>query len=220
MIKYLLLLFCIIFFQSCFDIVEQVFLQNNGSGNFQLMINMSKSKTKIDAIAKMKMVDGHDVPSKEEIEQKVAEIEKTLSKTAGIRNVKTNIDFENYITTLSCDFNKVINLNTALKNISDKEKSKTENIEKTYVYDVGANTFTRLNNFSLKEDYTKMSSTEKEILAAANYISIYKFESSIVGVSNKEAKISPSKKGVMLKQKILDLITNKQLIENKINLIK
>jgi hypothetical protein len=50
---------------------------------------MSKSKTRLNSIIKMKTINGHDVPSKEEIKSKTADIEKTISRTAGISNVKT-----------------------------------------------------------------------------------------------------------------------------------
>ena len=80
---YLLLFACLIFFQSCFEIVETVFLNTDGSGNFQLVLNLSKSKTKINSLIKMKTVNGHDIPSKEEIKDKIADIEKTATKTAG-----------------------------------------------------------------------------------------------------------------------------------------
>ncbi len=106
-IQYLLLFSCLVIFQSCFEIIEQVFLKNDGSGNFQLVVNLSKSKTKINSILKMETVNGHDVPSKEKIKKKITEIEKTISKTAGISNVKTSADFDNYIITLSYNFNKV-----------------------------------------------------------------------------------------------------------------
>ena len=120
---YLGLFSCMLLFQSCFEIIEQVFIKNDGSGNFQLVINMSKSKTRLNSMMKMKTVNGHDVPSKEEITQKIADLEKTITITPGISNVKTRLDFNNYIVTLSCNFAKVGCLNAAVKNIGDKENS-------------------------------------------------------------------------------------------------
>ena len=77
---YLLLFSILILFSGCFEIIEQVFLKNDGTGNFQLVLNMSKSKTRLNSISKMKTINGHDVPSKEEIKNKIAEIEKTVAK--------------------------------------------------------------------------------------------------------------------------------------------
>jgi hypothetical protein len=217
---YLLLLSCLIVFQSCFEVIEQVFLKADGSGNFQLVVNLSKSKTKLNSIIKMKTINGHDVPSTYDIKYKITEIEKTIAKTAGISNVKTTTDFDNYIASLTCNFTKLTQLNAAVKNVYDKENGKVKGVEKTYDYDAAAKIFTRVNKFSLTEDYNKLSNADKEVFATANYTTIYKFENTITTASNKETKIAPSKKAVMLKLNALDIITGKKSIENKINLTK
>lgn len=217
---YLLLFSCLIIFQSCFEIIEKLFLKADGSGNFELIVNLSKSKTKLNSIIKMKTINGHDVPSTYEIKNKITEIEKTVSKTPGISIVKTTVDFDNYIATLTCNFTKVAQLNTAVKNIYDKENGKLKGVEKIYEYDITSNIFTRMNKFSLADDYKKMSNADKEVFATANYTTIYKFDNSVAATSNKETKIAPGKKVIMLKLNALDIMTNKKNIENKINLIK
>ncbi len=217
---YLVLFTILITFQSCFEIIEQVFLKADGSGDFQLVLNMSKSKTRLNSIIKMKTINGHDVPSKEEIKKKVADIEKTLSKTAGISNIKTTTDFDNYIMSITCNFNKVTQINNAVKNIYLKEDPKGKVSEKIYDYDQTGNVFTRLNLFSFKDEYKKLSNADKEIFTTANYTSIFKFENTVVAASNKDTKISPSKKAVMLKLNALDIVSEKKSIENKITLTK
>lgn len=211
---------CILLLQSCFEIIEQVFIKDDGSGNFELVLNMSKSKTKINSIMKMKKVNGHDVPGKEEVTKKVNELYKTIQQTPGISNVKTSLDFDNYITTLSCSFNNVSSLNAAVKNIGNKEKTQTTAFEKSYDYDASGKLFSRLNKFSLKDEYNKMSNADREIFATANYTSIFRFISNVAATSNKESKVSGNKKAVMLTMNALDIITGKKSIENKINLTK
>ena len=215
---YLFLFSCLILLQSCFEIIEQLFLKADGSGNFQLVVNLSKSKTRLNSIIKMKTINGHDVPSTYEIKNKISEIEKTVAKTPGITAVKTTVDFDNYIASLTCNFTKVAQLNAAVKNVYDKENGKLMGVEKTYAYDATTGLFTRFNKFSLAEDYKKMSNADKEIFATANYTTIYKFENNVAAVLNKEAGISPGKKAVMLKLNALDIITGKKNVENKINL--
>ncbi|MBK6380165.1 MAG: hypothetical protein IPF72_10815 [Chitinophagaceae bacterium] len=217
---YLLLLTILITFQSCFEIIEQVFLKADGSGDFQLVLNMSKSKTRLNSIIKMKNINGHDVPSKEEIKSKFADIEKTLGKTAGISNVRSTADFDNFIISISCNFNKVTQINNGVKNIYLKENPKGKASERVFEYDPTGNVFTRLNLFSFKDEYKKLSNADKEVFTTANYTSIFKFEKSVAAASNKETKISPSKKAVMLKLNALDIITEKRSIENKITLTK
>jgi len=206
--------------QSCFEIIEQVFVKNDGSGTFQLVLNMSRSKTKINSIMKMKTVNGHDVPTKETITKRVTELEKTIKNTSGISNVKTALDFENYIVTLNCSFTNVNSLNNVVKNIGDKEKNKQPGIEKNYEFNPAAGTFSRLSKFSLKDEYQKLSNADREIFATANYTGIFRFEKDIAGTSNTESKTAANKKAVMLKLNTLDIITNKKSIENKITLSK
>lgn len=217
---YPVLFSCILMLQSCFEIVEQVFIKEDGSGTFELVLNMSKSKTKINSIMKMKKVNGHDVPGKEEIAKKVNDLEKTIRQTPGISNVKTSLDFDNYIATLSCSFNKVNGLNAAVKNIGNKEKTNNPALEKSYDYDASGKLFSRLNKFSLKDEYYKMSNADREIFATANYTSIFRFAADVAVASNKESKIAGNKKAVMLKLNALDVVTGKKSIENKINLTK
>ncbi|HEX2682879.1 MAG TPA: hypothetical protein VHL77_03040 [Ferruginibacter sp.] len=217
---YLLLFSIVILFSGCFEIIEQVFLKNDGSGNFQLVLNMSKSKTRLNSISKMKTVNGHDVPSKEEIKNKVAEIERTVSKTPGVSNVKTSLDFDNYIASISCNFSKVTQVNEVVKNIHLQENPKGKPAEKVYDYNTTGNIFTRLNLFSFRDEYKKLSNADKEVFATANYTSIFKFEGTVTAASNNETKISPSKKAVMLKLNALDIITGKRSMENKITLTK
>ena len=181
---------------------------------------MSRSKTKINSIMKMKTVNGHDVPTKEDIKQKITGMEKVIKKTAGITNVKTSLDFNNFIATLTCSFSNVNSLNNAVKNIGDKEKNTQPGIEKNYEYDAAGKTFSRLNKFSLKDEYQKLSTADREIFSSATYTGIFRFQNEVASASNTESKIAANKKAVMLKQNALDIITNKKSIENKITLGK
>ncbi|HMX37485.1 MAG TPA: hypothetical protein PKA94_09375 [Ferruginibacter sp.] len=212
----LFLFVCLISLTGCFEIVEQLFLKTDGSGDFQMVLNLSKSRTRLNSIMKMKTINGHDVPSKEDIRYRLSEIEKTVSKTAGISQVKTSIDFDNFIASINCNFKNVAALNNAVKNIYLKENAGKKAPEKIYEYNAGV--FQRWNKYSFKDDYTKLSNADKEVFATANYTAIFKFESAVSAASNKETRIAPSKKAVMLKLNTLDVITEKKSIENKINL--
>jgi hypothetical protein len=215
-VSYFLLFVCLVTLSGCFEIVEQVFLKADGSGDFQLVLNLSKSRTRLNSIIKMKTINGHPVPSKDEIKYRVKDIEKTVAKTTGISNVKTNVDFNNYIASISCQFKNVARLNDAVKNIYIKENAAKKAPEKIYEYNAGI--FERLNRYSFKDDYKKLSNADREIFATANYTAVFKFESTVSAASNRETKIAPSKKAVMLKLNALDVIHEKKSIENKINL--
>lgn len=206
------------FFQSCFEIIEQVELNNDGTGNFQLTLNLSKSKTKLNSIMKLETINGHPVPTRQSITDKVKAIENIVKKTPGISNIKTTINFENYITVLSCNFINIAQLNTAIKNVKIKEKATGSALDDNYAYDSKTKIFQRKNNVPLKEKYSSMSKADKEIFSNAGFTTIYKFESTVAGTTNKDAKLSASKKAVMLHQQALDIITQKKSIENNINI--
>lgn len=181
---------------------------------------MSRSKTKINSIMKMKTVNGHDVPTKEDIKKKMAGLETEIKKTAGISNVTTSLDLENFIAAVNCNFSNVNSLNNAVKNINEKEKNNQPGIEKSYEYDAASKTFSRLNKFSLKDEYQKLSTADREIFSTATYTGIFRFQDNVVAATNNESKVAANKKAVMLKQNALDIITNKRSIENKITLTK
>ncbi len=215
---YIALFCCLLLLQSCFDIIEQVFVKKDGSGNIQLVLNLSRSKSKLNSIIQMKEINGHPIPGKEEIVQKVSEIEKLFKKSNGISNVKTSLDFDNYIATISCDFINIKCLNNALENVGEKENVKPKGVEKLYEFDAINKSFSRINKFLIKDAYKKLSIADKEIFATATYTSIFRFENEISKTSNMESKLAANKKAVMLKLNALDIIANNKSIENKINL--
>lgn len=169
---------------------------------------------------KMKKVNGHDVPTTKDIKNKLADLENTIKKTKGISNVKTVLDLENYIATLTCSFTSVASLNKAVKNIGDKEKNTKPGIEKNYEYDAVGKTFSRWSRFSLTDEYNKLSAADREVFTNATYTGVFRFQQEVTAVSNTESKIAGNKKAVMIKQNALDIITNKKSIENKITLLK
>jgi uncharacterized protein YeeX (DUF496 family) len=64
-----------------------------------------------------------------------------------------------------------------------------------------------------------MSNADKEIFSGASYTGIFRFQNEVAASSNSESKVAANKKAVMLKQNVLDIITNKKSIENKITLV-
>lgn len=206
--------------QGCFEIVEQVTLNDSGAGTLQLTLNLSKSKTRVASILKMKTINNREVPSEAEIRKKVRDIEKQLANIKGISNVVTRLDMENYIVTLTCNFDNIENLNSAVKKIAQSEKAPAQSIEKSYEYNALTKTFNRLNAFSLKKDYQQLSNADKEVFNGANYTAIYRFNKPVVTSNNADSKLSSDKKAVMLKLNVLDIITDKKNIQNTITLSK
>lgn len=206
--------------QGCFEIVEQVTIEDSGSGTFQLTLNLSKSKSRVASILKMKTINGREVPSEAAIRSKIADVEQQLSAMKGIHNVTTKLDWQNYIATLTCQFENISSLNNAVKKIGQLENAPKASVEKNFDYNASTKTFSRLSTFSLKKDYQQLSNADKEVFNDAHYTGIYRFSSQVVRVSNTDSKVSPDKKAVMVKQNVLEVVTDKKTIQNTITLSK
>src|SRR5690606_16584196 len=75
---------------GCFDVVEEVDLNSDGSGKIKATVNLSKSKTKVASLMKLDKVDGIKIPSKTEIQKEADAIVRLLKQTSGISDVQSS----------------------------------------------------------------------------------------------------------------------------------
>jgi len=188
----------------------------DGSGEYSLILNASKSKTRLESLSKMETVNGRKVPKKKEIETKVNEAAAAFRSVAGISNVKTTMDFNNYIIKLSCNFQKIENINQGL------EKLKAKNIigkmvpTQLYSNNISGKTFTKNKINTFKNEYEKLSKADKEVFTNAKYTSVLQFDKTIHSQTNNTYQVSPNKKAVKQDGSILDFILQKKQIHNAI----
>lgn len=215
-LKQVVLFLPLLLLASCFDILDKVNVKADGTGEYTIILNASKSKTRIASISKMETINGKKVPKKSEIENKINEAAKIFRGTAGISNVKTTMDFDNYIIKLSCNFKKIENINAGLEQL--KAKNILGKMVPTQIYSqsIDKKTFTRNKINTFKSDYDKMSTADKEIFNNAKYTSVLQFENSVKSQTNTSYLLSPNKKALKLEANILDLILQKKPIQNNI----
>jgi hypothetical protein len=223
-LNFFLLLISLTLFTSCFEILEEISLNADGSGNMLVTFNLSKSKSKIASIMLLDSVNGYKVPSKEDIGSALKEAKNHLKTIDGISNIKTTTDYDNYIFTISCNFSSTDNLDTVFKDLISKhnKKSKTNFNTTNFSFNKSTNAFKRSFSYddSIKRNFNKLNSENRKIFEDANYTSIYRFENDVEQVSNTNAKISPNKKAVFLKVDLMSLILGKKNITNTIQLSK
>jgi hypothetical protein len=214
---YLIPLLCFVFlFQSCFEVIEEVKMKDDGSGHFNFVINFSQSKTKINSVLKMDKINGYDIPSKEEIKKEASRLEELAQNTTGISNVKTNIDLTNYIFVVDLDFQKISNLNAVFLKL--KNSKKIDPTITTDYFTFADKKFVRSQKVPIKALYDKLKKTDKEVFENAKYTSVYKFDSTIKTFSNKNATPSKSKKAIKLNGSVINVINGSEKIENTITL--
>lgn len=215
-VKQFVLLIPIFLLTSCFDILDKVNLKADGSGEYSLILNASKSKTRLASISKMETINGKKVPKKSEIEDKINDAAKIFRTTPGISNVKTSLDFENYIIKLSCNFRKIEDINAGLAQLKAKNILGKMVPTQIYSHNSAKKTFSKNKVSTFKKEYEQLSKADKEVFTDARYISILQFENNIQSQSNPTYQMSPNKKALKQEGKILDFIFQKKQIQNTI----
>ncbi|AZB31280.1 MULTISPECIES: hypothetical protein [Chryseobacterium] len=210
------LLIPLLLLMSCFDILDKVNVKADGSGEYSLILNASKSKTRLASISKMETVNGKKVPKKAEIEAKINQAASIFKNVPGISNVKTSMDFDNYIIKLSCNFKKIENVNAGLEQLKTKNVLGKMIPTQIYSNDSTKKIFTRNKINTFKSDYDKLSTADKEVFNNAKYTSILQFENTVKSQSNSAYQLSPNKKAMKLEGNILDFILQKKQIQNTI----
>ncbi|MDF2551864.1 MAG: hypothetical protein K0R77_1139 [Chryseobacterium sp.] len=214
--KQLLLLFPLLFLTSCFDILDKVNVKADGSGEYSLILNASKSKTRLASISKMETINGKKVPKRAEIESKINEAARIFKSVPGISNVKTVMDFDNYILKLSCNFKKIENVNAGLEQLKAKNILGKMIPTQIYSHNSAKKTFIRNKINTFKSDYNQLSSADKEVFNNAKYTSVLQFENTVKSQSNNAYQLSPNKKAMKLEGNILDFILQKKQIQNTV----
>lgn len=215
----ILLLISLLSLSSCFETVEEINLNTDGSGRMTLTFNGSQSKAKLASVMKLTSVNGHRVPSAAEIKSELEQTATKLRAIPGISNVKTSADFQNYILTVSFDFKDVAQINTAFSKMLTAYKIPTYNAA-TYVYNKNTKTFTKTYqlNPATRKQYSELKQEDKDVFKSAQYTSVYRFQSLVKSMSNAKATVSASKKAVMHKTPILGIINSGASVNNSIQL--
>ncbi|GAA3607972.1 hypothetical protein GCM10022396_26510 [Flavivirga amylovorans] len=165
-------------------------------------------------------VNNYKVPSKTEIKNKIAQVIQKVKQIEGISNVQNSSNFNEYIFVVSCDFTNVEALNMVISNFSSKKEAAIIKQQKHFSFDTSKNTFTRNYHYDLSKAFEKTNMEDRKVFETATMTTIYRFESPIVSSKNPTAKISGSKKAIMLKVNAQDVIKNKNSIKNQIKLLK
>lgn len=206
---------------SCFDLVEQIDMTHQGTGSIKATLNLSKSRTKVASLLKMKQINGIKIPSETEIRSHVQQVVKQLKATKGISQVEYSLDFTNYIATLSCHFDNVEALNDFSKTISNTFKTPITSYN-SYSFNKAQQTFKRQYKYSedMGKEFAKISTQDQKLFSEAYYTNIIRFNKTIETQQHPDAKVSSNKQAVLLKVKATDLITGKAKLGNTITLKK
>lgn len=203
---------------SCFEIVEDVTFRKNGSGVLKLIINLSQSKNEINTLMKLDSNSGYRIPREKEINAYLDKAIITLKATPGLSKIVLRRDFTNWVFEIETEFNNTKSLEEGMKAIySEFSGGKQFSFRNKLIYnDKSLEREMEPFDENVKKQLNKP--TEKKIFARAKYTTIYHFENQVLTYSNKRAKLSPSKKAIMLQTNVLNLINGIESIQNNIKL--
>ena len=222
-INYLILISLLFLFTSCFEVREEIDLKNDGSGTYQMILDMSKSKNMLDIAVKMAEADekmqtiGNPFTDVDSAFVKGAQ---SLNSMEGISNAKGTYDKQNYIFITKFDFKNIDALNDALNELNKRKSPDLESFPATFRLE--KKTFERTNTFYMREltnfseqvngDEQKLAQMQA-ILKTATYTSIIRItEGKIKKFSNEKAVLSNDKKELRLSANF------KEISEGKISL--
>src|SRR6478609_50789 len=203
---------------SCFEIMEEVNMHSSTNGHYILTVNMSQSKFQLDKILAQDTFFGINVPSRQEIEHTFSTVTNQVKSTKGITNVVLSKDYTNYIFKLDFDFANAKSLNNAINKVWKTYDRRADTSTVHYIAQPGS--FKKTPNDNLLAPYrNRMGLRDREMLSSSSYTCIYRFPHEVKSISNAIATVSKSKKAVLLKATLLDIVLGKKTIQNDIILI-
>ncbi|MFN5735089.1 MAG: hypothetical protein ACK444_03490 [Flavobacteriales bacterium] len=217
MMRYLLIFLPMLFLSSCIDIIDDLTLNNDGSGTLKYSINLSASKVKVNSILALDSFNNQKVPSIEEIKKTIREFQALLANEPGISNVKIDLNTVDFIVKFSCDFNHVNNLQKALKKtiaIMNEAPINPAHDGDWIVWD-GANV-SRIIPGAIVEKSRNYQNTDLPLLKTGTYTSIGRYGRPIAKVTNVKCKLNPSKTATFLQVNAFELRNNNRLLENTV----
>ena len=204
---------------SCIEIVDDITVNNNGSGTFKYTVNLSSSKVKINSILSLDSLDGKKVPSIADISSKLSKLETQLAEQEGISNLNFTSDYTNFIFKIKCDFSSLKNLQAAVKEIAlneNKGKAIPELDIEWLIFE--NNSLIRSIPQITIAKASQINKADTDLMKEGVYTSITRFENEVTESENKSAKISKNKKAVMVRSNPYLLIQNPQLLDNTIHI--
>jgi hypothetical protein len=213
-----LLLFCICLgFTSCFEIIEDVQINEDGSGTIKYIVNFSQSSSKIKSLMLAGEIDGKKIPSENKLKKDFEEICLSTMKAQGISEVAYTSNFENYLLTYKANFSSLNSVNAAIDSI--KSSKGNDSLGTTYFnYNSSSKTFKRQGDDIIEKLRSKMSTSQQLIFTGATYTCLYRFYTEISTIKPAGASLSASKKNSFKKLYMSSYVWNGKLIDQEIQL--
>jgi hypothetical protein len=216
-LNYFLLLLLALISSSCLEIIEDIKVNNNGTGAYKMIVNLSQSKSQLDKILSQDSIQGKKIPKKPEIQLAFSKLLDQLKQQNGLSNVIGTMDLELYKIEIGFGFDKIESLNLAVNNIIQSQDPKAPVNPITYSFD-GKTLKKSYNSAMISQAAAQKAKVDMLLTGfeAAKITTISRFEREILSTDHSGAKLSTSKKNCIEEIYINQLLTNTQLHNHNI----
>ncbi len=201
---------------SCFELVEQISVNEDGTGEMTVTLNMFESKKKLQTFLEApESMHGYKAPDQEEVENFFKGVVATVSEVEGISDVKSDIYYEDFIFSISGSFADVSAMDEAVKKFTHGMSRGMVNLKNEYRFEDGI--FSRSFESPYKaENYSEIPMMQRVILESARMISVYRFEQEIKGMTSADTELSFDKKEARFESNLSDIVSGAKTINNEI----
>jgi hypothetical protein len=208
---------------GCFELIEDTTIHKDGSGEYNITLNLSASQTRLNSIMALDSIDGKKVPSSAEMKKEVLEFINRMNQNDGISNAQGSLSTEEWILKFSCSFDSLPALKNALlqssrkwnkdkKSESDFDHMKIEFVNNVYRRQISANLDSKFKNeVQEDEDYGKLSE--------GKCVFIQRFDQNIKSVSSSKMRIAKNLKASMLMISPIEIMNDPTILDYQVILV-
>lgn len=213
--RFILFILPLFLLSSCIDIIDDLTINNDGSGRLKLGINLSKSKLEVNSVLALDSLYGQRVPKLNEVSSSITKYAEILRHKKGITEVKVEKDTVNFNFKFYIDFEDVEDVEAALKEIVKEEDTRWVNLDFDWVK--WENHVLTRNNIKIPEEQLrKLKYDDIQKLKQGTYTSITRFQNPIIEYTNQKSKLTPNKLNLMIQTSAYLLAEDTQSIKNNI----
>lgn len=220
------LLYCaplVLLFSGCFELIEDLSFNEDGSGSYKLTLNLSASSMRVKSILAMDSLRGREVPSQQEIEEQLHDYANQLAKKSGIQKAEVAVNHSDLIVKLHINFETISALQKGVSSMSNDTIYQNEYsafFENWFEYDGSQLSRNKIEFSDQKWRQRLKEDDDYHKLRDAKCVFIHRFPRPVAETSNPAMRISKDGKNTMLQVNPKAVLENEATMSYQISLKK
>ncbi len=204
---------------GCLEFIEEITLNKDGSGTYEVTLNLSASQTRINSLLALDSLNGKKVPTRREMHEKFETFVEELNSKSTITSATGDFNDEQWIGSIAIDFEELEPMQeTVIQALSKKEMD-------TAPYEIRWNEkktmFSRvLATDSLEKWRKKIEKEDEQQLEKGKVVFIQRFDQPISSCSSSAVRMAKNNKAAMLMTSPLSLLKKPEQLNFSIQLAK